>query len=138
MNAIAPIRPPAARIREAVPPRAKSAGRALSLTVAADNPNAWPDLAVVWRSRLEPLERVGLAFSAMRSLDPREAEAVAWHSAERGEWPSAVFDDPAEDAVWWVRHASRHELAAYSVAIWRAFTPGQRKQFLAFALENAE
>ena len=46
--------------------------------------------------------------------------------------PVPAFDDLAAEAGLWADHASRDELKAYAVAIFRRMQPRDRDAFLAF------
>lgn len=85
--------------------------------------------------RLTAIERIGLAFAALRALDPALREA-AFCAAPWGEAPGAgaslpPFDDIMEDAHWCDARASRREREAYALADFEALGPRDRAALLA-------
>ena len=67
-------------------PGHKSVARMVGYTLTLGTADAFADLAYVLHRRLDPKERAGLAYAALRSLDPELAELVA---ETVGKWGAA-------------------------------------------------
>ena len=57
-------------------PRHRKAARMIGYSLVAGDPTLWPATAAVLQCRLTTLELAGLAFAALRALEPDDREAV--------------------------------------------------------------
>jgi hypothetical protein len=120
----------------------RAAGMVLAaLTLADDSPELWHDAAFVLRVRLTEDERIGLAFAALRALDPepreRVFEAAHWGEVTWAGAPLPAFGTEMEDARWWASIASRRERKAYCLACFEAMPPADQQGFLAHVQRRA-
>ena len=99
----------------------KAVGRSVCFALGADEPDAWFTLSQIIFARLEPEERAGLAFAAMRAL-PSDIRWDLLEAMGEVELPTGpplppFAEDIASDANWWASSASNEELRAYFRAI---------------------
>ena len=57
-------------------PRHRKAARMIGFALVAGDPALWPATSLVLQCRLTTLELSGLAFAAMRTLEPDDRQAV--------------------------------------------------------------
>jgi len=67
-----------------MPDRHKRAARMLACALVSDDPVVWNWTAAVWSHRLTSMELAGVAFAALRALDPETREMV-FDAAQWGE-----------------------------------------------------
>jgi hypothetical protein len=112
-----------------------------ALTLGDDSPELWHDAAFVLRVRLTEDERIGLAFAALRALDPepreRVFEAAHWGEVTGAGAPLPALGTKMEDARWWAGNASRRERKAYCLACFEAMPPADQQGFLAHVQRRA-
>ncbi len=60
-----------------LPREIKKVARCVGYAAWLDTPDAWLGLPAVLAARLEPHQRVALAYAALRSLDPEHAAMTA-------------------------------------------------------------
>lgn len=113
----------------------RAAGTILcSLVLGDESPETWPGTAFVLRVRLTSKELIGLAFAALRALDPelREMafEAAHWGEVSGAGAPPPPFLNVMDDARWWADLASRSERKAYCLAAFEAMPPADQSAFL--------
>lgn len=110
--------------------RVERAARTLRHALTADDPDVWADVVVVWRARLTLRDRLGLAFSTLRSLPEDERRAVAAHAIGGAGRPLPPFLDVEADAAWWADLADRAERLAYVGAAFERLSPYDQRAFL--------
>jgi hypothetical protein len=120
----------------------RAAGMVLAaLTLGDDSPELWHDAAFVLRIRLTEDERIGLAFAALRALDPepreRVFEAAHWGEVTGAGAPLPALANVMDDARWWAGNASRRERKAYCLACFEAMPPADQQGFLAHVQRRA-
>jgi hypothetical protein len=120
----------------------RAAGMVLAaLTLGDDSPEVWHDAAFVLRVKLTPVERIGLAFAALRALDPdpreRVFEAAHWGEVTGAGAPLPPLFDVMEDARWWASNASRRERKAYCLAAFEAMPAADQSAFLVHVQRRA-
>ena len=105
-----------------------------SLILNEDRPEEWHNAAFVLHVRLTPKELIGLAFAALRALDPEPREmtfeAAHWGEVTGAGVPLPPFLNAMDDARWWASHASRRERKAYCLAAFEAMPPADQSAFL--------
>ncbi|OYX45235.1 MAG: hypothetical protein B7Z02_01280 [Rhodobacterales bacterium 32-67-9] len=105
-----------------------------SLIAGDDSPETWPAAAFVLRVRLTTKEIVGLAFAALRALEPEPREmtfeAAHWGEVTGAGVPLPTFLNAMDDARWWASLASRRERKAYCLAAFEAMPPADQSAFL--------
>jgi hypothetical protein len=103
-----------------------SIGYALTLERA----DGWLALPAIFRARLDERERAMLAYAALRSLDPDNAETVARSVLGGADGPLPTFLSPMDDARFWASVANRLELKAYTFAAFEAMDKRDQTAFL--------
>lgn len=115
--------------------RHKRASRMLGYALTLNDAKAWEGASFVFAVRLHQGELSGLAFAALRALEPEPRQAVFdlahWGYTEGAGPPLPPWFNVMDDAHWWASYASRHELKAYALASFEAMTPRDRAAFLA-------
>lgn len=105
-----------------------------SLILNEERPEEWHNAAFVIGVRLTTKEIVGLAFAALRALDPEPREmtfeAAHWGEVTGAGVPSPPFLNVMDDARWWASHASRRERKAYCLAAFEAMPQADQSAFL--------
>ena len=143
----APAAPPARKRRARtfgsyIADRQKRASRMLGYALVLNDANAWQGASVVFAARLEQGELIGLAFAALRALEPEPREAVFdlahWGETEGAGPPLPPFAGVMDDARWWASFASRRELKAYALASFEAMSPRDRAAFLEHVAKGKE
>lgn len=107
---------------------AKVVGYALTLGTA----DAWADASAIFAARLSDRERAGLAWAALRSLDPAHAEDVATALLGGAGQPIAPLFNPMDEAALWADMAAPAELEAYCLACFNAMSRGRKTAFLEY------
>jgi len=113
----------------------RAAGMILcALVLDPEAPQIWRDAALVLRARLTDRECVGLAFAALRALDPAHRTAV-FGAAHRSDVSCAGAPLPPlgalmDDARDWAAWASRAERKAYTLAAFEAMSTADQAAFL--------
>ncbi len=113
----------------------RAAGMILcSLIMGDESPETLPGAAFVLRVRLTTKELVGLAFAALRALDPEPREmtfeAAHWGEVSGAGAPMPPWFNVMDDARWWASYASRRERKAYCLAAFEAMPPADQSAFL--------
>lgn len=114
--------------------RHKRASRMLGYALVLNDANAWQGASDVFAARLEQGELIGLAFAALRALEPEPRQAVFdlahWGETEGAGPPLPPWFNVMDDARWWAGCASRRERKAYALASFEAMAPQDRAAFL--------
>lgn len=112
----------------------KSACRMLGYSLTANTADGWQDCARLWALRLDQGPLGGLAFAALRALDPEHRQTAFdlahWGETEGMGTPLPPWVNVMEDARWWASGASRRERKAYALASFEAMNPQDRAAFL--------
>ncbi|WP_224815669.1 hypothetical protein [Hasllibacter sp. MH4015] len=91
--------------------------------------DAWAAFSIVAAARLSEAERLSLAFSALRSLNPDQAQAAAAAAIGSAGGPLPAFLGEMDEARQWAVRASRDERKAFALASFEAMS---RKDQAAF------
>lgn len=112
----------------------KKAARVLGYALTLGDFSAWQDAGRIWTAHLGEAERAALAYTALRTLTPQNAQAVAaavvGGSAGR---PVATSADHLNDAALWAELSAPDELEAYCFACFDALPETRQAAFLEFA-----
>lgn len=125
-------------------PRHRSAATMMLACLALNGgrPELWRDCAMVLHVRLTSAELIGLAFAALRALDPDLREdafcAAHWGEMARAGSPLPPLTDVMGEARWWASVASTRERKAYALAAFEALDVADRAAFLAHVTGSAE
>lgn len=107
----------------------------LGYALTLNDAKGWEGAAFVFAVRLHQDELSGLAFAALRAIEPEPRQAIFdlahWGETEGVGPPLPPWFNVMPDARWWASHASRHELKAYALASFEAMTARDRAAFLA-------
>ncbi|TRD22085.1 hypothetical protein [Palleronia caenipelagi] len=114
---------------KAMEPRHLKAVRMLGYCVALGDAAAWLGLSIVLAARLTARERAALAYAALTSMDPGQAEATAAAALDAAGMPRLAFCGGMADARHWADHATRDELKAYALAAFDAMNPRDQAAF---------
>jgi len=109
----------------------KRMARVLCDALTRKSYEGWADASTIWGTRLEVAERAALAWAALRSLEPDDAELVAVEVLDGAGYPLPPSMTPMEDARWWTAMASRRELKAFAICAFEALCPSDQAAFLA-------
>ncbi|WP_334061376.1 hypothetical protein [Limimaricola cinnabarinus] len=104
----------------------KMLGYCLTLGTA----DAWTGFSQVAIVRLSETERAALAFFALNSLDPDQAERAAAASIKSAGMPCPPLLGGMDEARFWAADASRSELKAYVAAAYEALSPADQAAFI--------
>ncbi len=111
----------------------KKAAKLLGYALVLGTYEAWETASAIWQARLTETERAALAWAALRSLDHDDAVTVAETALGRAGAPDAPLFSEMDQAAFWAERAAPDELAAYAVAIFRAMSRADRRDFLSYA-----
>lgn len=130
----APVPPKAPSFGQVIANHHKSACRMLGYSLTANTADGWQDCARLWALRLEQGPLGGIAFAALRALDPDRRQTAFdlahWGEAEDAGAPLPTWGNVMDDARWWAGCASRRERKAYALASFEAMAPQDRAAFL--------
>lgn len=122
--------------------RHKRASRMLASALVLNDAEAWQQAAFVFAVRLHQGELSGLAFAALRALEPEPRQAVFdlahWGETEGAGPPLPPWLHVMETARDWASWASRRELKAYALASFEAMTARDRAAFLEHVAKGKE
>ena len=104
------------------------------LGYALTNPELWAATGLVWAVRLTPNERAALAFAALNSLEPDDAERTAAAAIGSAGAPLPPFLGGMDEARFWASYATRAELKAYTLAAFEAMQAKDQAAFLDYAV----
>lgn len=125
-------------LKRHMPDSYKRAARALGFSLLLNTADAWHCLTVVLTARLSRVERVALAWSALRSLTPDEimvtVEAVLPDSTPA---PTAPLYGYMDEAAFWAEMAEPEALEAYCLASFDRMAPARQSAFLNHVLGRA-
>lgn len=113
-----------------IKPEHKRLSRMLGYSLTLATPDAWSGFAVVAAAGLSAAERMALAFSALRSLDPEHAKAAAAVAIGTASAPLPPFLGGMDEARFWASCASRSERKAYALAAFEAMGTADQAAFL--------
>ena len=112
-------------------PGHKSVSRALAYTLTLGETDAWFDLSTILARRLDETERVALAYSILRTIEPDHRDKISATlgdiEAPAGPPPPPFADEIQHDADWWASIASQDELRAYFRAIYNNLSSDDKK-----------
>ena len=108
--------------------------RMLGYCLTLETPDAWKGFSFVASLRLTPNERAALAFAALNSLEPDEAEMTAAAVVGSAGAPLPPFLGGMDEARLWASYATLSELKAYTLAAFEAMQAKDQAAFLAYAM----
>ncbi|WP_155773883.1 hypothetical protein [Rhodovulum sp. MB263] len=106
------------------------ASRMLAAALTLEDFDAWAAASAVWAARLTARERASLAYAALRSLEPEQAEMTAATVLRAAGAPMPPFLRGMEEARFWASLANRAELKAFALASFEAMAPRDQTAFL--------
>ncbi|ANB32953.1 hypothetical protein M2324_003063 [Rhodovulum sulfidophilum] len=92
--------------------------------------DGWDWFRLLAMVRLTARERASLAYAALRSLEPEQAEMTAATVLRAAGAPMPPFLRGMEEARFWASHANRAELKAFALASFEAMAPRDQTAFL--------
>lgn len=114
-----------------IPANIRRASRSIGLAAWADTTDGWHGLATVLAARLEPHQRAGLAWAALKHLPPEYIAAVAETVLPDGtDAPIAPLISYMDEAAFWADMAEPDALDAYCLATFNAMHPARQAAFL--------
>ncbi|MDP2739055.1 MAG: hypothetical protein Q8O82_10255 [Pseudorhodobacter sp.] len=108
--------------------------RMLGYCLTLETPDAWNGFSLVASLRLTPNERAALAFAALNSLEPDEAEMTAAAAIGSAGAPLPPFLGGMDEARFWASYANPAELKAYTLAAFEAMQAKDQAAFLDYAV----
>ncbi|WP_139211416.1 hypothetical protein [Marinovum algicola] len=111
-------------------PAHKRMSRLIGYCLTLGGSDAWSNFSDVAAARLTRQERVSLAFAALRSLTPSDAEATASAAIGVAGEPIPPFLGSMDEARTWASFASRAELKCYATAAFEAMSHADQTAFL--------
>lgn len=112
-----------------IKPGHKRLSRMLGVTLLLDTVEAWAGFRFVTMVRMSEGQRAMLAYFALTSLAPENAERTAAEALGAVGNPLPAFLNGMDEARFWARCATRNELRAYADAAFEAMTPGDQAAF---------
>ena len=112
-----------------IAPAHKRMARMLGYTLTLGSFEDWLGFAFVAAVRLSIEERAALAYAALRSLEPRQAEAVAATALDAAGMPGASFTGEMAEARFWAERATPAERKAYALAAFEQLAPAEQAAF---------
>ena len=113
-------------------PRHKAAARVLGYAVTLNSAEAWCAAATIWHVRLTPQEAAGMAWAALKAMEPEIALMTVETALGGAGAPLPTFHDLVDEAGFWADMATPDERAAYAVACFNRFSKRERDEFRAF------
>jgi hypothetical protein len=110
-------------------PEHKRMARMLGYSLTLGTADAWAAFIFVASARLSMAERGALAFCALNSLDPDDAELTAAAAIGEAGAPLPTFLGGMEEARFWASCASRSERKAYALACFEAMSATDQAAF---------
>ena len=110
----------------------------LGYCLTLETPDAWHGFSFVASLYLTANERVALAFAALNSLEPEEAEltaAAAIGSANSPPIPALISE--MDEAGFWADWATRDRLKAYCLACFTRMSEADQVAFLCYVRRAA-
>ncbi len=103
--------------------------RAIEYALMLDSVDAWDGVAIVL-ARLTIPERMSLAYAALVSLKPEEAEQAYCEAHVQAGPPLTPLLSAMDEAAFWADMAAPEELDAYCLASFRRMRPERQTAFL--------
>ncbi len=107
------------------------AARVIGYALTLDTSPGWTQASAILAARLSRSERGSLAYAALASLEPIEAELVARIATRGAGMPCAPFLGVMDEASFWAELATVQERKAYALACFTQLSPQDRAAFLA-------
>ncbi len=111
-------------------PAHKAVARIVGYALTIGDADGWLDVAAILPARLTDAERAALAYAALRSLTPEQAELVAATLLGSAGDPLPAFLGGMSDARHWASWAAPRELGAYALSAFEAMKPERQRAFL--------
>ena len=118
-------------------PDHRAAARALGHALTLHEAETWLAFSAVIQARLARSERAALGFSVIKSLEDEDLEPTLDATLGGAGEPLPWFLSPLDEARTWAQFASNEERRTYALAAFVAMSPGDQKEFLAYAQERA-
>ncbi|MCW2302621.1 hypothetical protein M2324_001005 [Rhodovulum sulfidophilum] len=106
------------------------AARLLAAALTLEDFGGWAAASALWAARLTARARASLAYAALRSLEPEQAEMTAATVLRAAGAPMPPFLRGMEEARFWASLANRAELKAFALASFEAMAPHDQTAFL--------
>ncbi|MBL3553865.1 hypothetical protein [Rhodovulum sulfidophilum] len=116
-------------ISKIIPPAYKRMSRTLGYCLLLGSYDAWIGFSCLAKSLLTARERASLAYAALRSLEPEQAEMTAATVLRAAGAPMPPFLRGMEEARFWASLANRAELKAFALASFEAMAPQDQAAF---------
>lgn len=107
------------------------AARVIGYALTLDSSTGWTQASAILAARLSRIERGSLAYAALASLEPIEAELVARVALRSAGMPGAAFLGEMDEAAFWADLATVQERKAYALACYTRLSNRDRAAFLA-------
>ena len=108
----------------------KACAAALEGALEAGTGIAWMAFRVVLIDRLTPAQRAGLAYAALTSLPPDQAEDVMALAAGAGDWPLPWYLGGMEEPRAWASMSGPRENKAMALACFEALPTDAQAGFM--------
>ena len=118
-------------------PAHKKVARVVGYALTLGSADAWANAVAIFAARLTEAERAGLAWAALRSLPPAEAEDVAKALFGGAGQPVPPLFNFMDQAAHWAGWAAPAELDAYCLAAFRAMPQPRQAAFLEYVQGRA-
>ncbi|KPP85802.1 MAG: hypothetical protein HLUCCO07_01765 [Rhodobacteraceae bacterium HLUCCO07] len=110
-------------------PAHKRMARILGYALTLGDHQGWEAFSALAQARMTDQERAALAWAALKSLDPDQAEMTAAAVLGSADAPLPPFLGGMEEARSWASYANRSELKAYALATYEALGPSDQAAF---------
>ncbi|WP_306114187.1 MULTISPECIES: hypothetical protein [unclassified Roseovarius] len=109
----------------------RKAAKVLGFALHLGDFNSWVKLSGVWSVRLKDEERAAIAYAALKSLPPHQAELTAGAVLPEGAgMPQVALFSEMDQAAHWADLASEEELDAYCLAAFNRMHADRQLAFL--------
>jgi hypothetical protein len=117
-----------------IKPAHKSVARSIGYALTTGDSDGWGMFTAVTLLRLDDLERVGMAYAALRSLHQDHVKDTLEAALGRSGvgMPQAPLFNHMDQAVFWADMATPDELDAYALASFNRMAPQRQAAFLGF------
>lgn len=113
-----------------IKPEHKRMSRMLGYCLFLGAAESWSGFSTTAAARLTAAERGALAFSALKSLTPDQAETTATAAINGAGAPLPPFLGGMNEARFWASCATRSELKTHAVAAFEAMNAADQAAFL--------
>lgn len=118
------------KLRDHLSENHQRAARMFGCVLHGGDSETWMDADIVWRARLTEKERVAMAYSFLKSLDPDQREMVVDCVFASHGMPLPPFMDHAKEACDWAAFADEEQVRTTALACFNEMSLSDQADFL--------